>query len=240
MSEFLFLLSLGLALAVLTLLGYLAKRFPWFGLLAGSGVIAAAIYFWQNTSARDFRSDGSAAGAIMMVFFGLFEIVLVSIGIGLISTAVISWRLGSTRDRAGDDVTAPSSSPATAASDAQSATTAISTTEAPEKTSGAVKWFSLVLGGIFAVGGVRLIFGFSKDLICGRKGCIDFFGILAWVKSWGGPVALGFCYLAVASMFFLFAYRAFFPPPKPRAWLDTYRKVPRTAGTTSTNAPPSR
>lgn len=233
MSEFLFLLSLGLALAVLALLGYLAKRYPWFGLLAGSGVMAAAVYFWRNTSARDFRSDGSAAGAVMMVFFGLFEIVLVSIGIGLISTAIISWRFGSKREGAGSGSAARSSSPASTSADAQ-----VAATTAPEKTSGAVKWFSLLLGGMFAWESVRLIFGFSKDLLCGRKGCIDFFGILAWVKSWGGPVALGFCYLAVASMFFAFAYKAFFPPPKPRAWLEKYRKPPRAAGATRASAPP--
>jgi hypothetical protein len=229
-----------LALAVLTLLGYLAKRFPWFGLFVGSGIVATAVYLWQRTSMRDFRSDGSAAGAVLMVFFGLFEIVLVSIGIGLIGTAFVSWRFGSTRDRAGDDVTAPSSVPASAAPDAKSAAAVAPTSEAPEKTSGAVKWFSLVLGGMFAVGGVRLVFGFSNDLLCGRKGCIDFFGILAWVKSWGDPVTLGFCYLAIASLFFMLAYNAFFPPAKPRAWLDKYRKEPRTAGAARSNTPPSR
>ena len=84
MPDFSLLFYLLLAFGALSLLGYLANRFPWFGLLGGTGFLITAVHFWQRTSARDFRTDGSAAGAFLMVMFGLFEIVLVIIGVGLI------------------------------------------------------------------------------------------------------------------------------------------------------------
>ena len=82
----------------------------------------------------------------------------------------------------------------------------------------------LLVGGIFAWAGVRLILGLSKELLCGRKSCVDIFGLFAWVKSWGGPAMLGLFYLAIASAFFFAAYRAFLPPPIAGSWIEKYRK----------------
>ncbi len=257
MHELLLLFYLLVALVVLSALGYLANRFPWFGVLSGTGVLIAAVHFWQRTSANDFRTEGSAAGLFLMAMFGMFEIVLVGIGISLIGAAMASWLFGRFRDRqprpvaaersrpfspaSFNDITSATSLPTEAISNdapgvisraavadtngtAAAAASAAPIALGPEKLSGAVKWLWLVLGGIFVWTGARLMLGLSKGMVCGRKGCIDFFGVFAWVKSWGGPMMLGFVYVVIATGFFFLAYRAFFPAPKPKSWLEKYRK----------------
>ena len=257
MHELLLLFYLVVALIVLSVLGYLANRFPWFGLLSGAGCLMAAVHFWQRTSASDFRSEGSAAGLVLMAMFGIFELLLVGIGISLIGAGMASWLFGRVRDRqqrpvaaerthpslpaSFDDVkTATSLSPdafsndvprvistvavTDATSTATAAASAVPIAPAPGKLSGAVKWLWLVLGGIFVWTGARLMLGLSKGMVCGRRGCIDFFGVFAWVKSWGGPMMLGFVYVVIAAGFFFLTYRAFFPAPKPKSWLEKYRK----------------
>ena len=241
MHELLLLFYLVVALIVLSVLGYLANRFPWFGLLSGAGCLMAAVHFWQRTSASDFRSEGSAAGLVLMAMFGIFELLLVGIGISLIGAGMASWLFGRVRDRqqrpvaaerthpslpaSFDDVkTATSLSPdafsndvprvistvavTDATSTATAAASAVPIAPAPGKLSGAVKW----------------MLGLSKGMVCGRRGCIDFFGVFAWVKSWGGPMMLGFVYVVIAAGFFFLTYRAFFPAPKPKSWLEKYRK----------------
>lgn len=264
-------MTLLLVIVALTVLAYLAKRLPWFGILSGLGLIVTAIHYWQNTSAKDFRTEGSAAGGLLMIFFGLFEILLVSAGVSLICIAVASLGFGysrkvkelrtlrelkeqaellevpALRERTAAsgslhqpalmstngvaaatlrpfDLTAPVAKPAVKTQVIDTAKAAPSPAATPEKISPVVKWFSLLVGGMFAWAGARLLLGLSNDLLCGRKSCIDFFGLFAAVKSAGGLALLGLTYLLVASAFFFVAYRAFFPPVKPKSWLDKYRK----------------
>jgi hypothetical protein len=257
MHEFLLLFYLVLALGVLSVLGYLANRFPWFGLLSGAGCLIVAMHLWQRTSANDFRTEGSAAGLVLMAMFGIFEIALVGIGISLIGAGMASWLFGRFRDRQqrpgaaerirqyspasfdgaksatslssdawSSDASGAAATPgvASAADAATVAATTLPTAPPPKILSGAVKWLSLVLAGIFAWTGARLMLGVSKGMVCGRKGCIDFFGVFAWVQSWGGPLMLGFFYVVIATGFFFLAYRAFFPAPTPKSWLEKYRK----------------
>ena len=267
MSNFPFPVTLLLVIVALAVLVYLAKRLPWLGILSGMGLIAMAIHYWQNTSARDFRTEGSAAGGLLMIFFGLFEILLVSAGVSLIFIAVASLGFGYSRKvkelrtlrelkeqaerlqvpglrertAATDSLPQPARVPASGVAVAtprpfdltapvakpqvsDTAEAAPSPASTPEKISPVVKWFSLLVGGMFAWAGVRLVLGLSNDLLCGRRSCIDFFGLFAGVKSAGGLALLGLTYLLLASAFFFVAYRAFFPPVKPRSWLDKYRK----------------
>ena len=260
MSNFPFPLTLLITIIALTVLVYLAKRLPWFGILAGLGLVSTAVHYWQNTAAKDFRTDGSAAGGFLMIFFGLFEVLLVVAGVSLICIAVASLGIGYTRKvkelRALRELEAPAElfeistqrDPAAATGSLHQAApmresgniaatlrpldlpvsaskpvlkapwidrfvSAPPAADTPQKISSAAKWFLLIIGGIFAFAGLRLVWGLSNDLLCGRRSCIDVLGLLAWVKAVGGPPMLGLSYLVLASVFFFVAYRSLFPPP---------------------------
>jgi len=81
-----------LALGGMALLGHLARRHPWIGVVTGVCLLGLTVHFWRSTGPGSFRSDGSPAGAVLFVIFLSFELLLAIIGLWFIISAFTSGR----------------------------------------------------------------------------------------------------------------------------------------------------
>lgn len=92
MSSLPFPLLMLLAIGAVVLLAYLSRRYPPIGILAGLAFLGAVVYVWRSVSSESFRSDGSPAGAIIVVLFLIFELMLAIFGLWFIIRALTSGR----------------------------------------------------------------------------------------------------------------------------------------------------
>jgi hypothetical protein len=149
-------------------------------------------FLWINASPNDFRSDGSAAGAFVFVFYCAIGLMAFAIGIGVCIESIKILRRGGA---SAPVVVAQPKSPV--ANKTNQATENVAKLDSLALSKGQT-FGALLIGTLFVVMGGRMIFGFDQ-WSCGRKGC----DMTAWIYSWGGNTGVGFSYLLLGVAFFI-------------------------------------
>jgi hypothetical protein len=172
-------------------LKYLIENFPLGGLLLGLGLCTVPYFLWIKSSANDFRSDGSAAGGVAYLIYGIAGLLAFGIGIGVVFASIKTLRQGEQT---------------TAAPELPQPKVSVKENQVEEQASAAKKrglstgqsLGFLLIGALFIFMGGRLLFGFDH-WSCGRRGC----DISGWFYSWGGDRAVGFGDILIGLGFFI-------------------------------------
>lgn len=175
-------------------LKYLIENFPLAGLLLGLGLSTLPYFLWIKSSALDFRSDGSAAGAFAYLINGMAGLLAFVLGIGVVFACIQMLRQGKQTKAA----SRPSQPTVNLKEKKENLAAAPSPTAKARGLSMSQSVGFILIGGLFIFMGARLVFGF-EHWSCGRRGC----DISSWFYSLGGDRAVGFGDILIGLGFFI-------------------------------------
>ena len=182
-------------------LDYLIKNFPVGAILLGLGLCSVPYYLWIKTSAKEFQSDGSAAGFIVLAMYCGAGLLAFAIGASVMFQGIKTLRQ---RGSSANSVAAPTPLQSSAKEVGQQNEVVSTTSSAQQDAvnlSSAQAIGAVLIASLFYFMAMRLMFGYDT-WSCGRRGC-DF---EAWIYSWGGNKAIALGYILIGSLFFILAY----------------------------------